>query len=241
MIKLPILMYHNICKESADCDRLTVSVQNLEKQFQYLRDNNYNTFHFSELENRATLSQKSIILTFDDVTENQLNYAVPLLEKFNLKASFFVPFSFIGQTDSWNAGSKSVEQKIMTVEQLKQLPRNLVEIGYHSYAHKKYQELNPLELKDDFLKCEKVIASNNLNIYGALAYPYGSYPREKNEKEAFKSTLIDNKIRFGLKIGNRPNKFPFKDNFEIKRIDIKGKDSLWVFKLKIKFGKLKLF
>jgi hypothetical protein len=48
-------------------------------------------------------------------------------------------------------------------------------------------------------------------------------------------------MKFGLKIGNRPNTFPFKDNYEIKRIDIKGLDNLMVFRLKIKFGKLKLF
>lgn len=234
-------MYHNICVSQSDCNRLNVSVQNLEEQFQYLSVENYKTLHFSELENRTTLPKKSIVLTFDDVTENQFNYAVPLLQKFNLKATFFIPFSFIGKTDLWNSNIKGLEQKIMTIEQLKKLPANLIELGYHSYLHKKYQELNCSELKDDFLKCEEVIASGNLNVYNVLAYPYGNYPQRNIEKKYFKQALVENKIKFGLKIGNRPNKFPFKDKFEIKRIDIKGKDSLWVFRLKIKFGKLKLF
>src|SRR4051812_46532559 len=114
MSRLPILMYHNICLSNNESNKLTISIENLEKQLEYLKENNYKTFHFSELENLQTIPKKSIILTFDDVTENQLLYAVPLLEKFDFKASFFIPFSYIGKTDLWNEGS----EKIMSIEQL---------------------------------------------------------------------------------------------------------------------------
>lgn len=241
MSKLPILMYHNVCQSSSDCNKLTVSVQNLERQFQYLSDNNYKTFHFSELENMKKVPEKSIILTFDDVTENQLIYALPLLKKYKLKASFFIPFQYIGKTDLWNKDAGEPEQKIMTAAQLKELPSDIIELGYHSYGHNKYEMLSPAEIENDFLKCEEEIKIHNLKVFSALAYPYGNYQREGIENANFKTLLNKNKMKFGLKIGNRPNTFPFKDNYEIKRIDIKGLDSLMVFKLKIRFGKLKLF
>jgi peptidoglycan/xylan/chitin deacetylase (PgdA/CDA1 family) len=241
MSKLPILMYHNVCQSDLDSNKLTVSVQNLERQFQYLKENGYKTFHFEELEKMQTIPKKSIVLTFDDVTENQLIYALPLLEKFKLKASFFIPFQYIGKTDLWNKETGEPAQKIMTIEQLKQLPSELIELGYHSYKHERYQSLSLLEIQNDFLKCEEVIKNQNLNVYPALAYPYGNYPKESKGKADFKSLIRENKMKFGLKIGNRPNTFPFKDNYEIKRIDIKGLDSLMIFRLKIRFGKLKLF
>ncbi|KAF2334886.1 polysaccharide deacetylase family protein [Flavobacterium daemonense] len=241
MSKLPILMYHNVCQSASDCNKLTVSVQNLERQFQYLKDNNYKTFHFSELEKMEAIPQKSIILTFDDVTENQLVYALPLLEKYKLKASFFIPFQYIGKTDSWQKKTGEPEQKIMTIEQLKELPRHIIELGYHSYAHNRYQTLSKSEIENDFLKCEEIIGNYNLDVFPALAYPYGNYPKEGSENANFKTTINENKMKFGLKIGNRPNTFPFKDKYEIKRIDIKGLDNLIVFKLKVRFGKLKLF
>lgn len=241
MSKLPILMYHNVGQSELDSNKLTISVQKLERQFQYLVDNGYKTFHFSELEKMNSIPKKSIVLTFDDVTENQLIHAVPLLEKFNLKASFFIPFQYIGKTDLWNESTEETAQKIMTIEQLKQLPAALIELGYHSFEHKRYQTLSATEINNDFLKCEEEIKNHNLNIYPALAYPYGNYPKESTENENFKRLLNENKIKFGLKIGNRPNRFPFKDIYEIKRIDIKGLDSLMVFQLKIRFGKLKLF
>lgn len=241
MSKLPILMYHNVCQSDSGRNKLTVSVQDLERQFQYLIDNKYKTFHFSEIEKMKTIPKKSIVLTFDDVTENQLIYALPLLEKFKLKASFFIPFQYIGNTDLWNKNNGDLPQKIMTVEQLKQLPADIIELGYHSYAHNRYQALSPSDIETDFLKCEEEIRNHNLKVYPALAYPYGNYPKEAVQKANFKMLISENKIKFGLKIGNRPNVFPFKDNYEVKRIDIKGLDSLMVFRLKIKFGKLKLF
>ncbi|KAF2508537.1 polysaccharide deacetylase family protein [Flavobacterium zhairuonense] len=241
MSKLSILMYHNVCQSASDCNKLTVSVQNLERQFQYLRDNNYKTFHFSELEKMETIPQKSIILTFDDVTENQLIFALPLLKKYNLKASFFIPFKYIGKTDSWNKDTGEPEQKIMSVEQLKELPSDIIELGYHSYGHNKYEMLSAAEIENDFLNCEEEIKKHNLKVFPALAYPYGNYQKEGVENANFKTLLKENKMKFGLKIGNRPNAFPFKDNYEIKRIDIKGFDNLMIFKLKIRFGKLKLF
>jgi hypothetical protein len=49
------------------------------------------------------------------VTENQLLYAFTF-EKYNLKATFFIPFQYIGKADLWNQG-----KKIMSVQDLKAL------------------------------------------------------------------------------------------------------------------------
>lgn len=237
MYKLPILMYHNICKTDEESFGLSLSKSKLEQQFKYLRDNGFTTFHFSELEKLKVIPRKSIVLTFDDVTENQLTYAVPLLEKHNLKASFFIPFSYIGKTDLWNFGS----EKIMEINQLQNLNPKLIELGYHSFEHKKYDSMSEFEIQNDFSECASIIKENGLHLFPVLAYPYGNYPKKNPEKQIFKKILNKNGIKFGLKIGNRPNKFPFKDDYEIKRIDMKGEDGFFTFRLKLKFGKLKLF
>ncbi|MES2239897.1 MAG: polysaccharide deacetylase family protein [Bacteroidota bacterium] len=236
MTRLPILMYHNVSNDFNDSKGLTVFCDNLEEQFRYLEEKGYTTYHFEELENKTVLSSKSVVITFDDVTENQLIYAVPLLEKYNLKATFFIPFGYIGNVDSWNSG----EEKIMTLEQLKQLDSR-VELGLHSFGHKRYATLTEAEINADFSKCFEIIEKNDLKVYNALAYPYGNFPKKEPNKSMFKTVLKQNKVKFGLRIGNRINKFPFKNPYEIQRIDIKGEDSLLKFKFKLRFGKLKLF
>ena len=235
MTRLPILMYHNV-SEDKNSKGLTIFKDKLEEQFAFLNEKGYTTYHFAELESKTSITPKSVIITFDDVTVNQLVYAVPLLEKYNLKATFFIPFEYIGNVDLWNSG----KEKIMSIEQLKALDGK-VELGLHSFAHKRYATLTKEEINDDFSKCFEIIEQNELKVYNALAYPYGNYPKKEPNKSKFIAVLKQNNVKAGLRIGNKINKFPFKNPYEIMRIDVKGEDSLLKFKLKLRFGKLKLF
>ncbi len=237
MARLPILMYHNFTNNKTEVSSLTVLNSDFEEQLRYLVAKKYTFYHFKELTNLSTIAKRSVVLTFDDVTTNQLEIALPLLEKYAVKASFFIPFSFVGKKDVWNDGNES----IMTTTQLHSLNSELIELGHHSFYHKKYKSLSEEEINADFKKSFEFIKDNNLTVSNALAYPYGNYPKDKEKKQIFIKCLKNNSIQFGLKIGNRPNQFPFKNPYEIKRIDCKGTNSFWQFKLKLKVGKLKLF
>jgi peptidoglycan/xylan/chitin deacetylase (PgdA/CDA1 family) len=233
MAKLPILMYHHVTVE--DGKGLTISVENLEKQFNHLAENGYKTFHLKELLQLKELPKgKNIVITFDDGYVSQLDLALPLLKKYKLKATFFVPLDFLGKTDTWNTSSL----EIMTVEQLKSLDSKIVELGFHSFYHKKYTELSNAEIEADTRRCLEFVSENGLRFSPVLAYPYGKFPKEKARNEIFKKTLKINGIEYGLRIGNRINSFPFKKPFEIERIDVKGEFSLLKFRQKIRFGKL---
>lgn len=237
MTSLPILMYHNVVSDISKSKGLNIFVDKLEEQFKYLIDNKYTTYHLSELQNLKSISDKSIVLTFDDVTKNQMEFAIPLLQKYGLKATFFIPFKYVGGFDDWNSSSEA----IMTIDELKAIPDN-IELGYHSFAHRNFEKISLEDAQSDFEFSEAFVVENKLNVFKAIAYPYGKYPKKTlAEKEAFFKVLEKNKMLFALRIGNRVSKFPFKDKYEIQRIDIKGEDSLLKFKLKIKFGKLKLF
>lgn len=237
MRRLPILMYHNISEGNSINRGLTISEKKLEEQIQFLISEKYNFLHFLDLEKLISIPEKSIVLTFDDITENQFFWALPLLTKYNIKATFFIPFMYIGKKNFWNGG----QENIMSIKQLKNLDKKLIELGYHSYEHKKYSEMDQKVVDLDFELCRKVINKYELDVFPVAAYPYGNYPKKEPENLFFKETLKKNEIKFGLRIGNRLNKIPFKDCYEIERINIKGEDSLFKFKLKLKFGKLRLF
>lgn len=241
MARLPILMYHNVSDDETKSYNLTISKQKLEQQLRYLSDNQFTSFFASELENRTEIPSKSVVVTFDDVTENQLLYALPLLKKYQVKATFFIPFSYIGQTDLWNSGADATGEKIMTIAQLQSLDSNIIELGQHSYWHKKYAALSEAEIQSDFDKSFECIAENDLKVYSALAYPYGNYPKKGKQSELFFQILKKNNIKMAFRIGNRVNAFPFKNKYEIQRIDVKGQDSLFTFKCKLRWGKLRLF
>lgn len=235
--KLPILMYHNITTNSDLSRGLSLSVHKFEEQLKYLMEHNFKTYFVSEIEKTEVIESKSVVLTFDDVTENQFLYALPLLKKYRIKATFFIPFSYIGKTDSWNVGS----EKIMTIEQLKSLDPDYIELGHHSFFHRKYSELELEEIQLDFDKSFETIVQNDLKVFPILAYPYGNYPKKGIRKIEFFQLLERNNIKMAFRIGNRVNNFPFQNKFEIQRFDIKGQDSLFSFKWKLRLGKLHLF
>jgi peptidoglycan/xylan/chitin deacetylase (PgdA/CDA1 family) len=233
MSKLPVLMYHNV--SLTESKGLTIGVNNLEAQLQYLSEKKYRTYHFSELIGTSELNPgKNVVITFDDAYVNQLDHAVPLLKKFGLKATFFVPLYYLGKTDAWNTATLN----IMTAEQLHSLDPSVIELAYHSFAHQKYDALSESELEADMRQCFETVADHELKLTPVLAYPYGKYPREKEVKEKFVSRLKHHGFQYGLRIGNRLNSFPFKEPFEIQRLDIKGEYSIGKFQRKLKYGKL---
>lgn len=240
MPKLPILMYHSVTTSSNESVGLTIDVKKFEEHLQYLKSKNYRALHFKDLEqikSAKEFPEKAVIITFDDVYVNQLELAVPLLEKYGFKASFYIPFKYVGKTNTWDEGKKT----IMSVAQLKSLNPEVIELGLHSFSHGNYKDMPLDKIRTDFEQSKTFIKNNDLNLSSVLAYPYGKYPKKGDAKNSFFECLDENNIAYGLRIGNRVNKFPFKNNYEIQRIDIKGEDSLSKFKLKLRYGKLKLF
>ena len=240
MPRLPILMYHNICEHPSKSKGLTLSFEKLEAQFQYLVAQGYTSLHFSDIQKFEDTNEyptKPIIITFDDVYVNQYKFVYPLLKKYNLKACFYIPFSFVGGCDSWNDGT----EKIMTISQLKDLDSTVIELGLHSFEHRPYSSLSLVSIEEDFKKCHDFVSKHALNVCNVLAYPYGNFPRKEPKKTQFFEVLQKHNIAYGLRIGNRLNKIPFKNNYELNRLDIKGGNSLFIFRLKLKLGKLSLF
>ena len=148
MRKLAILMYHDVSLTKSEA--LTISVEKLEAQFSYLAERGYKTYHFNELMDLKILpSKKNIVITFDDGYVSQLELVIPLLEKYKLKATFFVPLNYLGKPDEWNTSSLA----IMTAAQLNTLNPNLIELAFHSFYHKKYNELTEAEIEEDTRLC----------------------------------------------------------------------------------------
>ena len=226
--RLTILMYHQIEKDSAE--ELTISPENLEKQFSYLSQNQFNSIFFSEIHKTC---RKKIIITFDDGYENNAQYLPSLLEKYNLKATIFIATKFIQE------GYKSYQ--MMSFEDIRNLDRKKIEIALHSHSHDNFKN-SGLDFIENDLKENMIILDKERIIYSKiLAYPYGGYPKNDQKKADLFLLLKNLGIEFAVRIGNKINYFPTKEPYELCRIDIKGNESLLKFKLKLIFGRLKLF
>ncbi|PIF47703.1 peptidoglycan/xylan/chitin deacetylase (PgdA/CDA1 family) [Chryseobacterium sp. 52] len=229
-----ILMYHKVLPEKQiPCkDSLTVSVEHLEEQFQYIKSN-YNTLFFNDLKTNKQLKHK-LILTFDDGYLNNLQYLVPLLEKYMLKATIFIPTGLIP------ADETDEKREMMTFEEIRSLNPERVEIALHSHSHYNYSQISLQDAADDLQKNIRTLEEKKIPFTKVLAYPYGKFPKKGEQKKEFFSLLEKAGITSAVRIGNNIDYYPWKNKFEIKRIDIKGGDSFEAFKWKLKLGKIKL-
>lgn len=188
---LTILMYHNTLAEGKKQSVYCINQNNLRKDFQYLKDNEYNVISCKSLiesvDNGTPLPDKAVILTFDDGYLNNMTYALPLLEEYGYSGLFSVVGDYTAFDKKGKGGGDFV---YFGWDDIAEVAKNSnVEIGLHSYSmHNTRPRLGVAQLKsesdetykqtfaDDTQKLVDKLGEMGVtsNIY---AYPYGKYTK----------------------------------------------------------------
>lgn len=94
---LPILMYHYFYDPSKGEEGKNsnyMSIAAFDEQMKYLVDNNYYFPTWSEVADfivgKKKLPKKSVVVTIDDGQASLFNYAIPILNKYHVKATAFI-------------------------------------------------------------------------------------------------------------------------------------------------------
>ena len=82
-MKIPILLYHSI---SDDNSMMSLKLNIFENQIKYLKKNGYTSINFDEIDQSK---KKQIIITFDDGYKDVFVNALPILKKYEFKATCF--------------------------------------------------------------------------------------------------------------------------------------------------------
>jgi peptidoglycan/xylan/chitin deacetylase (PgdA/CDA1 family) len=246
---LPILLYHKVSLDQNDA--LTISVDRLDRQLAFVKSSGYSPISFSELKDSLdgsrTLPTQPVIVTFDDGYISTYELAYPLLVKHDVKATIFLPTAFIGGKAGWSGGSES----LMSYEMIRHLAanppaeikfaRNLIEFGLHGHRHESYERYTPAQIESDLSQCVHALEASSCAFSRVFAYPYGRMPRDPSAERAMREFFRHNKIDFAARIGSRINAIPPADVYELKRTAVRGTDSFWEFKTKLRKGRIKLF
>jgi len=191
-IKLPIIMYHSILKSRRN--EYIVSPTELEKDLKYLQQNNFNTITAEDLINYIysdiALPEKPVMITFDDGYLNNITYAVPLLEQYNMRAVISVVGSF---TDEESSAERHASYSYLNWNEINEIINSdTIEIQCHTYnLHKnsggrkgvgKTRSESAEEydkfLREDILKFKQVMEINTAYQTKAFIYPFGVYSEE---------------------------------------------------------------
>ena len=88
--RLPVIMYHHISADPARAGDYVVTPELLEGDLRWLSERGYTAVGLEDILNfRAGLGglpEKPVLITFDDGQQSVLAYALPLLEKYDMRA-----------------------------------------------------------------------------------------------------------------------------------------------------------
>lgn len=234
-IKLPIVMYHSVLKDTSRSGKYIVTPSTLETDLQYIANNGYTTITMTDLiayvyEN-SPLPEKPIIITFDDGHYNNLGYAVPLLKKYNMKAVISIVGKYtdtFSESDEANLNYSYLRWK--DIEEL--MDSGIIEFQNHTYnlhsesngrlgcSKKLYESEENYRkiLSNDITLLQEKFKENTGYTPNTFTYPFGSISKASIpivKDLGFKATLscatgVNNITKepdclYCLKRNNRPS------------------------------------
>jgi peptidoglycan/xylan/chitin deacetylase (PgdA/CDA1 family) len=101
---LAVLYYHHVFESLDNFNDSEIDQHTFENQIKYL-NKHYNLLSVSDALEKIknnTLPEKSLIITFDDGYRDNYQYAVPILEKYKVPATFFIATEGLQSGFLWN-------------------------------------------------------------------------------------------------------------------------------------------
>lgn len=171
-LRVPILTYHYIGNNPNPNDfarnNLSVPPDKLEEQMKYLSDNGYSTISldtlYAALKKQTTLSPKTVILSFDDGYMDFYYNAYPILRRYNIHATSFIPTGLMNQG------------YYLTWDQIKEMQSSgLISFQAHGVHHLSLPSLSQSALEYELRESKNVLQSQIGVPVNFMAYPYGTF------------------------------------------------------------------
>ncbi len=178
IVRVPILMYHYVeyVRDKRDTIRQSLDITPFifEKQITTLQDAGYTFMTAKELadvlDGKKELPEKPVLLTFDDGHWDLDTDVLPILKKYNVKATAYIVPGFLNQSD------------FLSTTQLQDVVSSgLVEIGAHT-VHHMWLKGRLLTTVQKEVNDSKTMLEETLHIpVVSFAYPYGAFDQQAED------------------------------------------------------------
>jgi peptidoglycan/xylan/chitin deacetylase (PgdA/CDA1 family) len=121
--------------------------------------------------------QRYISLTFDDGYQSFLKNVLPEVRKYRIPTALFVPTGNLGKKPAWVTDSDCayVNETIMTEDQLRLLPLDLVTVGSHSVSHPHLTQVSQDTATRELLESKNTLEEMLRRDITVFSLPYGSF------------------------------------------------------------------
>ncbi|HED12358.1 MAG TPA: polysaccharide deacetylase family protein [Gammaproteobacteria bacterium] len=175
-----ILLYHSISNERNTIDPVSIAVFNshmhyLSKYFSVISLEQLQSSLYSQIPSQERSFQKPfVVITFDDGYLDNFTNALPVLDHYNFKATFFLATSAIGcGIDKRLQNKYGLKIPMMDWDHIKSLLHRGHSIGSHTSTHRTISELATDQKIREFTISQQIIFSNTGLLTKLFSFPFG--------------------------------------------------------------------
>lgn len=214
-----LIMLHQV-NPNLEASGMNMPPHKLESLLKYLVKNQMVFCFVSELD-QFNDQRNVVAITFDDGFEDNFQYALPLLRKYNAKATIFLATKIEGI------------EKVNPLQILEMFDSGLVEFGAHTQHH-----INLLQTNDNDAYAEIVNSKKDVEeLIGhcsSFAYPFGRY----NEKHI--QMVKDAGFRNAVSTRKKIERYSVDNQYELPRISASGLMNSLQMRIALAKGRYKL-
>ncbi len=170
-----VLTFHSISDAggptSIPADVFDMQMRTLvEEGYQSQRVQDFVDWHGGERQTDAPV--RHVLITFDDAFADFATVAAPILKRYQLTATVFVPTARIGQGEVWK-GACAPPRPLMNWETIRALSDEGFEFGGHSRTHADLTLLDDDALDHEITDCAAELRKQTGTSANSFAAPYG--------------------------------------------------------------------
>jgi peptidoglycan/xylan/chitin deacetylase (PgdA/CDA1 family) len=234
MTQVPILMYHwfrDGRRPASRSPQLELEPELFERQLRWLSQAGYRSVSLAEALARPR-KPRTVVLTFDDGTADFWEHARPALDRHAFRATLFVVTGHVGGESVWDERLGEPPRELLTWEQLETLAREGHEIGSHTHSHRPFIEQDDAAVRRELERSREILRERLGRAAEFVAYPRGLYRPEH------KRLVREAGYRGACAVVLRWRDLRRSDDYELKRVTVKGGESLFRFRTRLRLAGL---
>jgi len=193
-LRIPILMYHSISADPEDgvhpYYRVNTAPGIFEAQMRLLRDAGFKSLTVSQLvallDKGGSVRERLVAITFDDGYRDLYLEAFPILQRYGLTATVYLPTAFIGDSPLRFKG-----RECLTWSEVSEMAKEGIEFGSHTVHHPRLVELHRSDVVNEIRDSKDAIEQRLGEEVSSFAVPYAFPEHDPTFASFLRDTLAE--------------------------------------------------
>lgn len=172
-ITIPTLIFHSVRKGKGEEDIFAVEPSKFD-EIMDLISQRFGTFDVRQLTSPSPpkATGRKVLVTFDDGYKDNYENTLPILEKYGIKALFFLLPKYLGQQNLWNTQARAILSHL-SPDQVEALLECGHIIGSHGLTHHSLTKFDDQKVLEELNQSKSMLQEMFRVEVNCFAYPYG--------------------------------------------------------------------